>query len=120
MSSQCNSSQTKNDGRGPELKYEFYFPPNSCMPKDDRMMNCRAVPYPLEHSKPCASIYSTCVGNVNTSATDKSIYGLNPQPSELYGGALGMNEGDGSFYYRNPFGFDLSLTYKNHQPYHFA
>lgn len=119
MSTQCNSSQTKNDGRGSELKYEIYFPPNSCMPKDNRNMNCRPIPYPLQNAPTCQSIYSTCV-DATMKTADKSIYGINPQPSELYGGALAMNEGDGLFYYHNPYGFDMSLTYRSHQPYHFA
>ena len=118
MSHQCNSSQSKNDGRGAELKYEIYFPPNSCMPKDEGMVNCRRVPYPLKNAPKCQSIYSSCMNS--TVNSDKSIYGANPQPSELYGSALAMNEGDGLFYYHNPFGLDMSLTYKNHQPYHFA
>jgi hypothetical protein len=119
MSTQCNNStQSKNDGRGSELKYEIYFPPNSCMPKDEKIITCRKVPLPLQNAPSCQSIYSANCVNENTG--NKSIYGLNPQPSELYGGALAMNEGDGLFYYHNPFGFDLSLTYNNHQPYHFA
>ena len=117
MSNECslNSSQTKNDGRGTELKYEIYFPPNTCMPQNTGIGKCRELPYPLQNAPQCSSIYSTCM---NTAQPSTSIYGTDPRPSELYGGALAMNEGDGMFYYHNPYGFDLSLTYNRNQPYH--
>jgi len=118
-SSTCNSNFSKNQGRGPELKYELYFPPNSCMPKDEGMGKCPRYPYPLQNIPTCSSIYVPCASSDNTPA-DKSIYGKTVNPSELYGDALAMNEGDGLFYYHNPYGFDMSLTYDHRQPFHYA
>lgn len=118
--SNFNNSGGYDTGRGPELKYELYFPPNSCMPKDTGMGKCPTYPYPLQNIPSCQSIYVPCTdkGPVNT-----EIYGNNPAPSELYGDALGMNEGNGLFYYHDPYksAFQLSaLTFQNNQPYHYA
>lgn len=149
--SKCNNS-AGDIGRGPELKYEIYFPPNSCMPKDNGMSKCPDMfNYPLKNIQSCQSIYVPCIADANpTNANSmKSVpsnakntnvnptnansikfvssnakntnTNLNPQPSELYGDALGMNEGNGLFYYNDPYGFNLTtLTYENRQPYHYA
>jgi hypothetical protein len=116
--SSCNNS-AGDIGRGSELKYEFYFPPNSCMPKDEGMGKCPVYPYPLQNIPSCPSIYVPCS---NPGPVVKSIYGASdPMPSELYGDALGMNEGNGLFYYNDPYGFNLTaLTFEHKQPYHFA
>jgi hypothetical protein len=135
--SKCNNS-AGDIGRGPELKYEFYFPPNSCMPKDAGMSKCpETFNYPLQNIPSCKSIYVPCamdtnsannnfvnansvkINSANTNTNVNAI--LEPQPSELYGDALGMNEGDGLFYYNDPYGFNLTaLTYEHRQPYHYA
>jgi len=119
--SNCNNS-AGDVGRGPELKYEIYFPPNRCMPKDQGMKNCPVYPYPLQNIPTCASIYTPCTAN---GPLTTEIYGPeNPAPSELYGDALGMNEGDGLFYFHDPgsANFKMSaLTYgPNKQPYHYS
>jgi hypothetical protein len=119
--SKCNNS-AGDIGRGPELKYEIYFPPNTCMPKDAGMSKCPdTFNYPLQNIPSCKSIYVPCTAdNKLQNATNlKPI--LEPQPSELYGDALGMNEGTGLFYYNDPYGFNLTaLTYDYRQPYHYA
>ena len=119
MSNQCNSTHSATEGRGPELKYEFYFPPNSCMPKDNGFMpgKCPKYPYPLTNIPTCSSIYVPCT---SSAPVDTTIYGTNPAPSELYGDTLAMDGGDGLFYYHNPYSSDMSLTYSKNQPYHFA
>lgn len=81
-----------------DLKYEYYFPPNSCMPTDTGFdaSKCPAYPYPLMNIPSCKSIYEPCQGG----STNTSIY-TSPGgtvPSELYGDALQMNGGDGMFY----------------------
>lgn len=117
--SNCNNSAGAGDlGRGSELKYEFYFPPNSCMPKDICMGKCPTYPYPLQNIPTCQSIYVPCS---TTDPVSKETYGNDPAPSELYGDALAMNEGNGLFYYHDPYGFNLSaLTFQSKQPYHYA
>lgn len=107
-------------GRGPELQYDVYFPPNRCLPVDKpaEAAQCPQYVFPLKNVPAFESIYaSSCV---QATPANTSIYGQVPQPSELYGDALGMNEANGSFYYKNPYGFDLTkLTYAQNQPYHY-
>lgn len=118
--SNCNNS-AGDLGRGPELKYEFYFPPNSCMPKDTGMGKCPTFPYPLQNIPSCQSIYVPCTADAKSVGATNANPLPEPQPSELYGDALGMNEGDGMFYYNDPYGFNLTaLTYEHRQPYHYA
>ena len=122
--SNCNNSAGGDLGRGPELKYEYYFDlPNSCMPKDTgfNKSQCPVYSFPLQNIPTCSSIYTPCTSPADQGAASKAIYGENPMPSELYGDALGMNEGNGMFYYNDPFGFNLSaLTFQHKQPYHYA
>jgi hypothetical protein len=94
-------------GRGPELKYEFYFPPNRCMPKDIGMGKCPSYPYPLQNIPTCKSIYEPCQSNVPYGVPETAL--PNPIPSELYGDVLKMNGGDGGFYYDNH-SFDLPVS----------
>jgi len=117
-SSNCNNS-AGDLGRGMELQFEMYFPPNKCLPKDMGMGKCPSYPFPLQNIPTCQSIYVPCT---TTGPLGKEIYGNDPAPSELYGDALGMNEGDGMFYYNDPYGaFNLTaLTFQNKQPYHYA
>ena len=110
-----NTNNSMTQGRGPEMKYDFYFPENACMfMSSNDISKCRKIPYPLENipacSMPCLKV------------PDKSIFG-DPVPSELYGNALGMDGGDGLYYYHDPNApKSLSvLTYPSRvQPYHFA
>jgi hypothetical protein len=78
---------------GIELKRNFYFPENNCMYKMPSVP-CRQIPYPLENvpqcKLPCQKV------------SVDSIYGYDVQASELYGDALGMNEGSGLYYYHTP------------------
>lgn len=94
-------------GRGPELKYEIYFPPNRCMPKDVGMGKCPSYPYPLQNIPTCRSIYEPCISNVTYGALETDSD--NPRPAELYGDVLKMNGGDGGFYYDNH-SFGLPIT----------
>jgi hypothetical protein len=118
--SNASRVQSQNRGRGPELQYELYFPPNRCMAQDAALnpAQCPKYPYPLQNVPMCPSLYTPCTAAAANS--DKGGNGpqnaptpKDPQPSELYGDVLGMNEGTGSFYYHspNPTRFDLSLTY---------
>jgi hypothetical protein len=101
---------------GTELKYEFYFPENACM-VNEGPMRCPTYSYPLEN-------VPTCKQPCNTSFNPDPIYGTEPMASELYGDALAMNEGDGSYYYHGPGVKSLAigpLTYpKGLQDYHFT
>lgn len=81
-----------NMGRGPELKYEFYFPENGCMVTEPATP-CRKVPYPLQNIPTCTT---PCLKNMS-----KEIYG-HAIPSSLYGAALQQNGSDGSYYYNDP------------------
>ena len=93
-SANSNTNNIMTQGRGPEMKYDFYFPENACMfrsPND--LSTCRKIPYPLEH---VPTFRLLC-----PQVQDKSIFG-EPVPSELYGGALGMDGGNGLYYYHDP------------------
>ena len=100
-------------GRGDELRYEFYFPENACMVQQGPVV-CPKINYPLMSGMPCRK---PCNTNFNP-----EIYGNNPQPSELYGDAIGFNGGDHLFYYDDPkrmLGMHPLTFPQGVQPYHY-
>lgn len=98
-----NNNALSNEGRGMELKYDFYFPESppassqTCLPFgvptiQQSLATCRKIGYPLMTQPMCAK---PCL-------TPPAPGPQNPvTPSELYGDVLAMNGGDGSFYAEN-------------------
>lgn len=123
MSQSCN---TPVQGRGPELRYEFYFPSNdsspSCnanfyqptlYPSSSDMKTCRKIGYPLIGQPMCKFACKP--------SSQPPQWG-NPIPSELYGDVLQMDGGDGMYYYEDPAAPKAlsTLTYGNgNQPPHY-
>ena len=110
-----NSQYVTPMGRGAELKYEYYYPQNDCMVVDPNTQ-CRKIYYPFEHIK------TMCTAKCLRSVPGPNINSV--VPAELYGNALQMDGGDGTYYFQ-----DLRLwadgltkmTYSaNEQPYHFS
>lgn len=104
------SSYKPTPGYESDLKYDFYFPENACMNKLPATP-CRHIPYPLENIPTCKLPCRKVPVN--------SIYN-DAAPSELFGDALGMNEGTGMFYYHDPTPYPIGdLTVPQHpEPYH--
>jgi len=69
-----------------ELKRRTYFEENSCLIKPP-ISQYPVYEFPLEKVNPCVI---PCI-------VPKSMAG-NPQPSQLFGDALGMDGGSGSYY----------------------
>jgi hypothetical protein len=96
------STTLSSQGRGPELKYEFYFPPappaNSagCLPDPtikQSLSTCRKIGYPLMTQPTCPI---PCMTAPAAGPDPKLV------PSDLWGDSVGFNGGDGIYYYQDP------------------
>ena len=116
MACNSNMNSTKMMGRGPELKYEFYFPENACLfnyPPDN---SCQNNPYPLQNVPSCAYPCKSIKEEAQLLPPSRPI------ASELYGDALRMNGGNDMFYYHDQAAPKslTAMTYgTNIQPYHY-
>lgn len=95
------SQYKKNPGYQSNLKHECYFPENGCM-NHFKPVKCRDIQYPLENVPSC---HIPCKPHQYPSRK-------NTVPSELYGDAVGMNEGIGLFYYHDPTPYPLGYLTK--------